>query len=602
MEYQDIVNSYKKNGLDISSLKKGLEIAKPLSGRSRYRAVRLSGENTHFYMRTLDIVRKPAESAHVEYVEREVERELDKYFTRIVQSMRDCRAWKITGLVAQNYTPEKFKELSVPKRFEMVRELNQKYSRFLEIQKIADLRDCVFSFKKLSEDEDKLKKLCFLKLMFKAFKNEDIIREFYIFDKAFLNALVDYRKNKKSKENLETFMSKKRASTFRDYQKYSKFFSQEDFRELAENIQTAAQTLRITTSSVIEAYSEMSETEAEKVYLSSELKILESLEEKYNEMMEVKKVVEKEQKEKEKEDRLAKEKAEKLKKLEEERIRKQKEAAERIKQRELAERNRIIGKTEGSTGMMAAKIKDIQETPTAKEQVNPLIFAWFDKEEMTLTKKIGTKRLTEFFEKIKRVEAETGVRVSLYLITNAGKEETVRRVEELQKKARVAGLSRLVEGALGGYSSFRVDSDKNVTDLAKMSPENRKKITTLLNRAFDFPLPPELILPEEVNYLRYQFTDKRDKSIDKRYLNFAVNRLLSDQRVSKQPLKFLPYIENRKAGIDVVLESQLRGISQLPEYYKSKYYVAPGKTMKVSIEEIDLFLNPEASKDGEEHE
>ena len=160
----------------------------------------------------------------------------------------------------------------------------------------------------------------------------------------------------------------------------------------------------------------------------------------------------------------------------------------------------------------------------------------------------------------------------------------------------------MVEGALGGYSAFRVDSDKRITALAKMSLENRKKISTLLSRSMDFPLTQDLIETEEIEYLRYQFTDKRDKSIDKKYLNFAVNRILSDPRISKQPLKFLPYIENKKAGIDVVLESQLKGVSQLPEYYKSKYYVAPGKTMKVSIDDIDSFLGKTNNRDGEEHE
>ena len=82
-------------------------------------------------------------------------------------------------------------------------------------------------------------------------------------------------------------------------------------------------------------------------------------------------------------------------------------------------------------------------------------------------------------------------------------------------------LPRLVEGALGGYSSFRVDTDKNITDIAKMSPENRKKITLLLPKSQRTQLLPECIIQSETDYLRYQFTDKRDKSIDKKYLNFA---------------------------------------------------------------------------------
>ena len=598
IDYQDIVNMYKKNIIDISGLKKGLEVAKPLSGRPRYRAVRLSGENARIYMRTLDITRAQETPKNVQHIQKEIVQELERYFDRLVQSMKECRAWKITGLVAQDYTMEMFKSLPVSEKVKMLKDLNNKYTRFLEIQKIADIRDCVFTFKNLSQDEDKLKKICFLTLMFKKFSNKDIIREFYIFDKSFLNALIEYKKDKKAKDSLDSFMGRKRKSTYRDFQKYSKYFSQEDFRELADNITLTARTLKIPNSSVIEAYSEMSETEAEIAYLSSDITILDSLEEKYNAMEVIRLQDEKEREVRE----VAKIEEEKRRKAEEELEKRRKEAADRLKRKEQLQRNRVLGKNEGQTPFMEAKIKELQNTTTAKEQVNPLIFAWFEKEDVTLTRRVGSKKLTEFFDKIKRIEAETGVRVSLYLITNSGREVTVKRLDEIQKKAKAAGLPRLVEGALGGYSAFRVDSDKRITALAKMSLENRKKISTLLSRSMDFPLTQDLIESEEIEYLRYQFTDKRDKSIDKKYLNFAVNRILSDPRISKQPLKFLPYIENKKAGIDVVLESQLKGVSQLPEYYKSKYYVAPGKTMKVSIDDIDSFLGKTNNRDGEEHE
>ena len=598
IDYQDIVNMYKKNIIDISGLKKGLEVAKPLSGRPRYRAVRLSGENARIYMRTLDITRAQETPKNVQHIQKEIVQELERYFDRLVQSMKECRAWKITGLVAQDYTMEMFKTLPVSEKVKMLKDLNNKYTRFLEIQKIADIRDCVFTFKNLSQDEDKLKKICFLTLMFKKFTNKDILREFYIFDKSFLNALIQYKNDKKTKDSLDSFMGRKRKSTYRDFQKYSKYFSQEDFRELADNITLTARTLKVPNSSVIEAYSEMSETEAEIAYLSSDITILDSLEEKYNAMEVIRLQDEKEREVRE----VAKIEEEKRRKAEEELEKRRKEAADRLKRKEQLQRNRVLGKNEGQTPFMEAKIKELQNTTTAKEQVNPLIFAWFEKEDVTLTRRVGSKKLTEFFDKIKRIEAETGIRVSLYLITNSGREVTVKRLEEIQKKAKAAGLPRLVEGALGGYSAFRVDSDKRITALAKMSPENRKKISTLLSRSMDFPLTQDLIESEEKEYLRYQFTDKRDKSIDKKYLNFAVNRILSDPRISKQPLKFLPYIENKKAGIDVVLESQLKGVSQLPEYYKSKYYVAPGKTMKVSIEDIDSFLGKTNDRDGEEHE
>ena len=39
MDYQELVTAYNKKGLDITSLKEKLEIAKPLKGRLKYRAL-----------------------------------------------------------------------------------------------------------------------------------------------------------------------------------------------------------------------------------------------------------------------------------------------------------------------------------------------------------------------------------------------------------------------------------------------------------------------------------------------------------------------------------------------------------------------------------
>ena len=345
----------------------------------------------------------------------------------------------------------------------------------------------------------------------------------------------------------------------------------------------------------------MSETEAEKEYLRRDLEDISKLKEIAAEIVNIETKAAAEKTIKDKYALREKQNEERKRKFEEEAKKRKEEAVLRIKEKERQERERVIGKDEGYTGRMEQKIKDLQTTPTAKEQVRPIIFAWFEKDDVSLLKRIGSKRLTAFFDKLKRIEAETGVRTSLYLITNANREQTVRRLEEFKVRAKAAGLPRLVEGALGGYSSFRVDTDKNITDIAKMSPENRKKITLLLSKSQRTQLLPECIVQSETDYLRYQFTDKKDKSINKSWLNFTVNGLLSDPRVSKQPLKFLPYIENKCAGIDVVLESQLKGLSQVPEYYKSKYHIAPGKTIKVSIEDIDDFLGISKEQDEEEH-
>lgn len=597
----EIISAYKHRTISIDGFKKGLQIAKPLTGRSKYRAMSISGASINTHIKMLELGEKIRNHEDGDKLSKNFEELLEIHFDRLVQAMKECRAWKITGLVAQDYTKEKFLEKSIPERISFIEDLNVKYTRFLDTQAIADLRDCTLSLRKLSDDDDKIRKLCFLKLMFNNFKNNNIKSEFYTIDSRFLSALVSYRRDKRIKENLEEYISKRRRTVQHDYEKYSKFFSQEDFRELAENIDLASNTLKIAPRNIIEVYCEMSETEAEKEYLRRDLENITKLKEMAAEIINIETKVAAEKTIKDKYALREKQNEERKKKLAEQAEKNKQEAIAKIKEKEKQERDRVIGKDEGNTGKMEQRIKDLQTTPTAKEQVRPVIFAWFEKEDVSLLKRLGTKRLTAFFDKLKRIEAETGVRTSLYLITNAGKEQTVRRLEEFKARAKTAGLPRLVEGALGGYSSFRVDLDKNITDIAKMSLENRKKITLLLSKSQRTQLLPEFIVQSDTDYLRYQFTDKKDKSINKSWLNFTVNGLLSDPRVSKQPLKFLPYIENKCAGIDVVLESQLKGLSQVPEYYKSKYHIAPGKTIKVSIEDIDDFLGISKEQDEEEH-
>ena len=103
----------------------------------------------------------------------------------------------------------------------------------------------------------------------------------------------------------------------------------------------------------------------------------------------------------------------------------------------------------------------------------------------------------------------------------------------------------------------------------------------------------------EENYLRYEFTDKKDASIDIRYLQAMAGRLLKDEKVKSQPLKFVPYIEKNRAGIDVLLASQYKGLSQLADYYKAKYHLASGKGFQVSTSSIDEFLTKTLNENGE---
>ena len=620
MDYQEIITEYKAGGLDVSDLRKKLEKAKPLVGRSKFRAFRLLGERIYLNNCTTSSLITPETPEKLNEFEKDLEYQLNGYFSLIVQSIRDTKAWKFMGLIASEYSKENFQKLNNPEKFKMLIMLNKKYIEFLQYQKIADIRD---SFLKTSNvDEEGTRKLAFLIKMFNTLKTDEAKKEFFCFDKEFLIALVDFRRSKSLR--IEDFMRSKGKQMQSDYEKYSEYFSNEDFRDISENLVQIRKILKISIPKAIDYFNEISESEFELDYFRDEYKNLKKLEEKAKRMDIIRQKVNQEQEERAQNERLAKQEQE-IKRLERERKeaeeqeerRKQEEARKKLeeeekarKQKEKEELERALKQEEGLTKKMDEQIQVAQKTPTAKEQVNPLIFVWLEKEDTTLTRRVGNKNISRFFDKIKQIEEETGVRVSLFLVTNVGKEMALRRMQEFQKKANAKGFPRLVEGILGGYSSFKIDTNGKVTDIAVMSEENKEKIKRLLESSIYLQLDRRILESDEENFLRYQFSDKKDKSITMPYLYGLVKRILDDSRIKKQPLKFLPFIEERASGIDVVLESQLRGISQLPDYYKSKYEIAPGKTMQVNINTIEKFIgniepdeqmkNDEESKDLDE--
>lgn len=591
MGYQEIITAYKKKSLDTTSLKEKLEIAKPLKGREKYRVLDMIPKRFALTNEINNLLVTPENYEKLDEFEKGIQEVLNEEFSIIVQSIKKAKAWKFMKLVPSEYTLEKFQQLRSDDKFKIIYDLNKKYLNFLEYQKIADIRDCLRN--KSDLDEETIEKLKFLTQMFEGFTNERIRSEFFCFDKDFLMSLIKFRKSKSLR--LEDFMSTQKKSIQLDYQKLSKleFFTNEDFRDISENLVLTSKALKTSVLNIIEAYAEMSETESEILYLEDEINDLKKIEEKALKMKTVRESFEKE-KEKQGKIEFAKKLAEEKKKRIIEQKKKQKEEADRKRlEAEKVERARIIKKDEGSNGKMEQNIDEIRKTPSVKEQVKPLIFYWLEREDITLTRRVTSKKLTAFFDKLKQIEAETGTRISLFIITNAGKEVALKRMIELQKKAKVQGLPRIVEGVLGGYSTFRIDSDGNITDIALMSDLNRAKIINLLENSRRYNLPRELIVNDEKSYLRYQFTDKKDKSINENYLKRYVMTILEDERVSRQPIKLLPFMEGKYAGIDAVLESQLKGISQLPDYYRSKYHISPGKTLNVRINDIDSFIGKE---------
>lgn len=576
MDYQELITSYSKKGLDITDLKEKLEIAKPLKGRAKFRALDMIAQRSALINDTSNVLIISEITDKVEVFYADTSKVLEEYFDVLINSIKNAKAWKFMKLVPADYSVDVFNQLTDEKKFEMLLGLNQKYLKFLEYQKIADIRDCLRN----GNSDETIRRLQFLIKMFDSFKNREIKNEFFCFDKKFLMALIDFRRSKCLR--LEDFIKTKKKNVQQEYDKFINFFTNEDFRTISENLVTTSKTLKTTIGDVIEAFSELSESESEISYLEDEYKEFKKLEKKFLRMNVVKVQYEKE--------KVKREKIEFAKRLAEE---KKKKEQEEIQRKKLEQELKQAKENEAKKKLVEAKLKQklLQENRPNKEQVNPLIFSWLEKEDLTLTRRIGNKKVVEMFDKIKQIQEKTGVRMSLYIVTNAEKEIALKRLQDFQKKATTNGLPNLVEGILGGYSTFRIDITGKISNIAVMSDVNRQKIINLLENTKGSSLLREKLVSETDSYLRYQISDRKDKSITKEYLNLLVKNILKDERVRRQPLKFLPYMEGKCAGIDVLLESQLKGISQLPDYYKMKYNIAPGKTMNVRIDQIDNFIS-----------
>lgn len=590
MDYQDIVTKYKKEGLVTTNLKKRLEVAKPLEARPRYRVLEMSARNWYYNSSIIDLLTIPENEKKLELFEKNSNLIIRQYFDELIERIQRCKAWDFMGIKARDFSKERFEKAKLSEKFSIIYELNQKYYKFLEYQKLADLRG-MFASQNSELDEQTLMKMCFLRLMFGNIKSNDIKTEFFCFDERFLHALLRFKNSKNIR--LEDHMRNQKKDIVRDYEKLEKFFSTEDYRDIIDNILLTSKASKLSKTEVMRIFAQISETEAEQEYLHSEIEAFRALEEKCYKMNEVRITYEKEKITKE---RTEKEKriAEETRKKAEEFEKRQEEARKRLLEaKEKAERDRQIAHTEGYTGEIERRIEMLQKTPAVKEAVIPILFIWLDKDSDSLTKKVGSRKLATFFAKLKEIEKESGYRTSLFLVTNANQETTQKRIDEIKRKAKDAGMERLVEGGFGGYSSFRVDEEGNIKEISRMSPENRRKVKLLLENS---NLPGSLIDETEQNYIRYKFTDKPDKSITKSYLGMLVGRILNDEKVRRQPLKFMTFIEKDATGIDVVLESQIKGISRINEYYKSKYDIPLGKSYKVNVERIEEFLEEKESE------
>lgn len=568
MEYQEIITEYNKGSLDISEIKRKMEIAKLLQGRSELRAINMVGKRMALSYDNQNMLVIPEIPERIKSFDSECSAALEEYFKILISSIKSTKAWKVMELVPTEYTLEKFKLLDKKSQFKMIYFLNEKYQKFLEYQRVADISNCLKGSSDINDEM--LKKMLFMNKMFEALDNSKVRTEFYVFSESpkFLLALIEFKKNKNKTQKLEEFMNGKSKSIKQDYNLFSRYFSTEDFRDIAENILLTSKTLKTSANNVILAFCEMSEGELEQRFLEDEYSDFEKIEAKYTRFYELKKDILRDTiKQKIPENYL---KVKQISKTSNSDYKKPKEKKEHV--------------IEVPSSVSITNINSKKESKKNKEKVNPIIFTWLEREDISLGKRVGLRNLTAYLEDIHKKELETGIRTSLFLITNANKEITVKRMQEIQKRAKTKGMENLVEGALGGYSSFLVDSKGNITDMALMSDENRKKIIKLLDSGTLYPpLISEQIDKSEEDYIRYIFSDRKDKSITMKSLRLIKDRIMKNPRVKNQPIKLIPFIEGKFSGIDVVLECQLVGMRKLPEYYKSKYEIVTKKGENINI-------------------
>lgn len=588
MDYQELISSYNSKSLDINSLKEKLEIAKPLKGRPKYRAIDIISQRSVLLndINNALIISETLDKTEVFY--NTTKNILYGYFEILINSMKKAKAWKFMKMLPQEYTIEKFENLNRKEQYKLIFNLNREYIKFLEYQNIADIRDCLRNANTLNDEI--IRKLKFLIVMFNGLKNKEAKIEFFCFDKSFLMTLIEFRKRKNIK--LDDYIKTKKKNVQEEYKKLLNFFNFEDFRDISENLKLTSKTLRTSVSNVIEAFSELSESEAESYYIKEEFKQLKQLEDKYKRMYEIKPEKEKDDSKKTKytvikrnvksRNQINSEDGEKEQKV---------DYKEQIDKNIKKEKIKTVNKNSNKEIKNKKEQDNIKEkTNNEKEIVRPLIFSWFDKNDVTIARTIGSKKLEEFFNKIKEIQNDSNVRVSLYMVTNAGKEIALKRLKDLKKKANQSGLPNLVNGGLGGYGSFRITEDEKITDIEKMVTSIRKKIITTIEKDENVNLSKYLIDDEEKLYIRYQIENKKDNIVNKNQLNSIVKKLLKNERLKELPLKILPFNEKKYSGIDILLESQIKEISQLSNYYKENYIVVSERVLKVRIDNIEQFI------------
>jgi len=655
MDYQAVITSYSNKRIDMEKFKKDLEIARPLKRRQKYRAVEMSEFWRIFNANTTDILLTNEVVDNIDIFMDKVNRQLDSYYSYLLECIKEFKAWNIIDLDTADYSFEAFDLLKIKEKIRKVEYVNGKYKQYLKFQKLADIRE-YFKIRELTEEN--MEKMKFTIEMFDSFKNIQVRKEFFCFDRDFLITLIAFNKSKKIR--LDDYMKSKSRAIQEDYERYLLFYKLEDFREIIEKVSVTSKTAKISISRVVDIFKEISETDAEIEYVKVNGNEIKKIEKKLENMIQIdmlhkrdilssnkeylKKTMSKIISEASYESVEQAQEPEKLKQEERQTTENKnslgKLLGEMAKNKKITQEEKVevypISTTQNDivvenndvqlvedendeekdnknifekvTDTLSEINQDSEKKPekidtleerrergkkrynTEKEPIIPLIFSWFERDEITFTRRVTIKKLNQFFEKIKKLESENDARVALFLITNASKEITLKRIIEMQKKAINNDLPELIEGALGGYSSFKVETNGRITDLSVMSGVNREKIINLLDNTIYDDWGKDKVDSSCEDFVRYKFADKKEKKFTAQYLKNTINDILSEDKVKNQPLRFIPYCDKSGVGVDVVLKSQLGNISKLSEYYKKKYYVLPEKALKLNMETFETFI------------
>ncbi len=597
MNKKELITEFRKRRLELKAdLEKRLEKANLLKGRKRYRSFEGMIRDINFILDMDYIFNIPEDEKALKKFDKTLYLLLNRYFEGIVDLINSCDAWQMLDINKDDYIKEKFDNLKLEEKFRMLYFLNVKYIDFLRFQQTADERDSLLQNSNSEIDEETLKKMSFLEFMFDRIGNENFRNEFiFSMNEEFLSELMKYRKSKAGK--LQDFVEGKKKNIQFEFEKFGTFLSEEDFLAIAEAIIMSIDVFKCPKKEVINFFYQISETVSEKRFLVDLLEDLRNLEAKSERIKGIKNVLEKAREN----ERIKKEKA-----IAEENERKRLEELERIKQEEQkrinGEKNRKLAKApkiklDAQIQELEKKIAFLQGMLTAKEAVIPVIFLWTDTQDISLKKKLGSRNITRLFKQLKQIEQEKGIRTSLYLITTANRDITSKRFQELRSIANQNDMPRLVEGAIGAYGSFRIDEAGNVKDRAIMSEENKEAIIYLLENTAEFSMPREMLEASVTDFLRYKFSNGKDKTITNDYLAVMRSRLLRNARIKDKPLKILLYEEKDSQGIDVLLQSQTEGLAKVGEYYRAKYHIGVEKIIKINIDLLEEFLKSDREEE-----